>query len=265
MIQSVLFFVLGILCASAAALLAGPFFTRRARRLEREALESALPMSMNELLSEKDRLRADFAVGVRKLEIEAKAARDRLIEQTISQEREREETRLLRNQQAAQAEAALALEKERDLLHDNLAQANAREKALEERTVEQAATIEAQKSEAFALGRLYEETSFAASSRQIELAGRDGDIERLHGELSAHLAAQRANGPFSEGDAALREEMMRLAAEVTAMVARLEGPDGTIDKILGEATSSANDTAPTLADRIRALRDQARGPSRAAI
>lgn len=68
MIEQIMIFVLGFLVAGLIALLALPLLRQRARRLARRRVEMSLPLSVNEVLAERDRLRAEFAVEQCRLE-----------------------------------------------------------------------------------------------------------------------------------------------------------------------------------------------------
>ncbi|MGC2051251.1 MAG: hypothetical protein WA636_07150, partial [Methylovirgula sp.] len=62
-------FALGFLFAGLVALAFAPAFWRRANRLTRRRLEMQVPLSVQEILAERDQLRAEFAVGQRRLEL----------------------------------------------------------------------------------------------------------------------------------------------------------------------------------------------------
>lgn len=68
MIEQILIFALGFLTAGLAALLSLPAFWRRAMRLSRHKLEMSMPLSMVEIIAERDQLRAEFAAEYRRLE-----------------------------------------------------------------------------------------------------------------------------------------------------------------------------------------------------
>ncbi len=64
-------FVLGFLFAGLVALAFAPAFWRRANQLTRRRLEMQVPLSVEEILAERDQLRAEFAVEQRRLELRA--------------------------------------------------------------------------------------------------------------------------------------------------------------------------------------------------
>ncbi len=61
-------FALGFLVAGLVALAFAPAFWRRANRLTRRQLEMQIPLSVQEILAERDQLRAEFAVERCRLE-----------------------------------------------------------------------------------------------------------------------------------------------------------------------------------------------------
>ncbi|MGB7367808.1 MAG: hypothetical protein WA926_02580 [Methylovirgula sp.] len=69
MIEQLMIFALGFLFAGLVALAFAPAFWRRANRLTRRRLEMQVPLSVQEILAERDQLRAEFAVGQRRLEL----------------------------------------------------------------------------------------------------------------------------------------------------------------------------------------------------
>jgi len=70
-IEQIMIFALGFLFAGLAALAFAPAFWRRANRLTRRRLEMQVPLSVQEILAERDQLRAEFAVEQRRLELRA--------------------------------------------------------------------------------------------------------------------------------------------------------------------------------------------------
>src|SRR4051794_4307203 len=67
-------FALGFLVAGLLALLFLPAVQRRAARLSARRLEMLLPLSMEEIVAERDQLRAEFAVDRRRIEQKLEAA-----------------------------------------------------------------------------------------------------------------------------------------------------------------------------------------------
>jgi hypothetical protein len=78
MVEPLMYAAMGFLIAVLIGLAAIPLVHDRAVRLSMRDLEGALPISMGELQAEKDALRAEFAMAVRRLEIANERLRTRL-------------------------------------------------------------------------------------------------------------------------------------------------------------------------------------------
>ena len=66
-------FMLGFLVAGLVALFFLPAFWRRALRLSKRRLEMLMPLSMEEIIAERDQLRAESALAQRQVEQKARA------------------------------------------------------------------------------------------------------------------------------------------------------------------------------------------------
>lgn len=75
MIQSALLIALGFVGASFLALLIAPSIWRRAVFLTRKRIESSVPLTVNELQADKDRLRAEHAMAIRRIESQLEETR----------------------------------------------------------------------------------------------------------------------------------------------------------------------------------------------
>ncbi len=73
-IQSIMLVALGFLSATLLGLLIAPSFWRRAVRLTTRRLKEQLPLSDAEIRADKDRLRAEYAIRVHKLEMKVEQA-----------------------------------------------------------------------------------------------------------------------------------------------------------------------------------------------
>ncbi len=83
MIQSILFFSLGFLCAGFLALMVAPAIWRRAVVLTRKRIEASVPLSLTEIQADKDRMRAEFAMSTRRLEMSIKQFREKAAAQVV--------------------------------------------------------------------------------------------------------------------------------------------------------------------------------------
>ncbi|RWM79868.1 MAG: hypothetical protein EOR81_10055 [Mesorhizobium sp.] len=231
MVQSVLFFVLGFLCAGFVALMIAPAIWRRAVTLTRKRVEGSMPLTLAEIQAEKDRIRAEFAMSTRRLEMSVKALREKSAEQLVEIGRGREALKELALERKDKKQALSELEakgedlRQREdqlqLLSDRLAQT---ELALEKRV------LELKK-----LEHMYDDASFSSSSRQIELVARESELQKLADDISV-LRGQR-----KEADRRQQE----IAAESKAARDALKAEK----KRTGELDKKVERLLATLADR----------------
>ncbi|TIN43479.1 MAG: hypothetical protein E5Y32_19675 [Mesorhizobium sp.] len=231
MVQSVLFFVLGFLCAGFLALMIAPAIWRRAVMLTRKRIEGSMPLTLAEIQAEKDRIRAEFAMATRRLEMSVKALREKSAEQLVEIGRGREALKELALERKDKEQALSALEVKGEdlrqrkdqlqLLSDRLAQT---EDALEKRV------LELKK-----LEHMYDDASFSSSSRQIELVARESELQKLADDISV-LRGQR-----KEADRRHQE----IAAESKAARDALKAEK----KRTGELDKKIERLLATLADR----------------
>lgn len=231
MVQSVLFFVLGFLCAGFLALMIAPAIWRRAVMLTRKRIEGSMPLTLAEIQAEKDRIRAEFAMSTRRLEMTVKSLREKSAEQLVEIGRGREALKELALERKDKKQALSELEAKGEdlrqrkdqlqLLSDRLAQT---EHALEKRV------LELKK-----LEHMYDDASFSSSSRQIELVARESELQKLADDISV-LRGQR-----KEADRRQQE----IAAESKAARDALKAEK----KRTGELDKKIERLLATLADR----------------
>lgn len=184
MIESILFFILGFLCAGFLALMIAPAIWRRAVKLTRKRIEATVPLSLDEIQADKDRLRAEFAMSQRRLEMSFKAFRDKAAAQIIEINRNREELKGLTTERNSKNEALTQLEAKASELRAELQNREDQLKRLTEKLATAERTLDERALELDKLGRMYDEASFASSSRQIELVARESQVEKLAGDVS---------------------------------------------------------------------------------
>ncbi|PBC10272.1 hypothetical protein [Mesorhizobium sp. WSM3859] len=224
MVQSVLFFALGFLCAVFLVSLIAPAVWRRAVVLTRRRLEASLPLTPAEIQADKDRVRAEYAMTTRRLEITVKNLQEKVAEQVVEIARGHEALKGLavekkdKNQALSdlQAKNAELRQREEDLhrLSEKHAQA---ERALEKRA------LELQK-----LEQMYDDASFSSSNRQIELVARESELDKLASDIavlrSQRKEADKRNQEIVSESKAAREALKaekRKTAELEKKVERL--------------------------------------------
>ncbi|HWK67319.1 MAG TPA: hypothetical protein VNS34_20520 [Rhizobiaceae bacterium] len=220
MIQSILFFALGFLCAAFLAVMVAPAIWRRALVLTRRRMEASTPLSKAEIQADKDSMRAQFAMATRRLEMSLKASRDKAFAQTIEIERDRLEMKRL---EAAIAERDKALAEISDVSgglttellrrDQEIKRLTERLAAAEERLAERAAEIEK-------LGRIYAEAPLGSSNGQVELVVREAELDKLTADM-----AEMRDGPAEkkiEQQGSKHQELISTLADREEKLGHLE-------------------------------------------
>ncbi|MDX8454353.1 hypothetical protein RFM98_16465 [Mesorhizobium sp. VK9D] len=254
MVQSVLFFVLGFLCAAFLVSLIAPAVWRRAVVLTRRRLEASLPLTPAEIQADKDRVRAEYAMTTRRLEITVKNLQEKAAEQLVEIGRGREALKGLavetkdKNQALSDLQAKNAELRQREEDLHRLSEKHAQtERALEKRAVE------LQK-----LEQMYDDASFSSSNRQIELVARESELEKLASDIamlrSQRKEADRRNQEVASESKAAREALKvekkktaELDKKVERLLATLADREEKLDrreKDLARMRERSKETAP---------------------
>ncbi|KXF76673.1 hypothetical protein ATN84_11565 [Paramesorhizobium deserti] len=267
MIESALFFILGFLSAAFLAALVAPSIWRRATVLTRRRVETEVPLTLNEIQADKDSLRAEHAMAVRKLEMRLKALNEKHAGQKIELGANHEKLKRLS-----------VLERELDALRQRQ---DERERELASTSSTLAAaeqSLERHKGELETLQLRHSELSSDADTLRIEIAVRETELGRLTGELddmrhdrkkidatqrelSAEVkSTQAALASERKRNAALEKKLERLLANLTDAREKLERRESDLARLRkGGATSPAREKTETKADQTAAddaLREQ---------
>jgi chromosome segregation ATPase len=158
MIESIMFFSAGFLLASLLGLALISSVHHRAVRLTQRRLEDAIPVSLTEIQADRDRLRAEFAMSIRRLEMTVEQ-----LEATVTNQR----GEIARKWEAiARLKAQLS---EKNAVADGLA-ARLKGLSMENREAEQEQAVQSAAAEASAL---------ALAAREAELAKAAIDVNEL--------------------------------------------------------------------------------------
>ncbi|QND62905.1 hypothetical protein HB777_02570 [Mesorhizobium loti] len=258
MVQSVLFFVLGFLCAGFLALMVAPAIWRRAVALTRRRIEGSIPLTQTEIQADKDRIRAEYAMSTRRLEISVKALREKAAEQLVEINRGRESLKGLAVERMDKNQALTELGAKNEALR----QREGELQQLSERLKETERKLEKRALELEKLEHMYDDASFSSSSRQIELVARESEMQKLASDI-ALLRGQRKEADrrgqeiATESKAArdaLKTEKKRTAEldkKVERLLATLADREDKLDRREKELArmrekSKAEDSAPAL-------------------
>jgi chromosome segregation ATPase len=231
-IQSLLLFGFGFLCAVLVALLVAPAFWRRAVRLTERRIRATVPLTMNEIQAEKDGLRAEFAMSARRLEMKAKDLQDRVAGQMIEIERSREELRQLAEERDNLKAEHAALDRKNGELEAALKAAGEDSEALSAKFEAIGAQLADKDTEISRLDLAATDASLEVSNRQIELAAREAEVAKLLDDV-ARLKEQRRVAEQKLRDMTLdnksgREALKTERARSTDLERRLEKALATI-------------------------------------
>lgn len=190
MVQSILFFTLGFLCAGFLALMVAPAIWRRAVALTRKRIEASVPLSLTDIQADKDRMRAEFAMSTRRLEMSIKSFKDKAAAQIIEINRNREELKRLAGDRDEKNTSLSELDAKAGELRAELRRREEQLQRLNERVGEAEQALESRALELEKMGRMYDEASLTASNRQIELVARETEVDKLVGDVEI-LRGQR--------------------------------------------------------------------------
>jgi hypothetical protein len=217
MINALMFGALGFFLACLLALVLAAPLWNRAVRLTTRRLEATMPMSLNDIQADKDQLRAEFAIELRKVEVALEKAKEKATRELIEANKRRVEISVL-NSELASAKAQLQENENanrvlQQTIKRRLPDLDSRLKAakkalaeLESVNAELRATVASQ--------------SDALKSARTTLHQQRADIERLRSALeSTPASALRGLG---KGDARALAEAQRLTAELSRAQEELE-------------------------------------------
>ncbi|MBB6467396.1 DNA repair exonuclease SbcCD ATPase subunit [Aminobacter lissarensis] len=234
MVQSILFFVLGFLTAGFVVLLIAPSVWRRAVSVTRQRVEAKLPMTLDEIRADKDSLRAEHAMALRKVEVQLKSAQEKLLTQAVELSRSREAQKAVADDRADKDRVVSELEAKRGSLSEEISKRDEQIKALAAQLVEVERVLEKRAEEIEEIGRLYDEASLSSSNRQIELVSRESQIGKLSDDMSA-LRNQHKSGDLRLAELEADNKAVREALKAETKRA------GELDRKLQQMVSSLSD------------------------
>ncbi|TNV17712.1 hypothetical protein FIC94_05925 [Ochrobactrum teleogrylli] len=173
MIQSALFFLLGVLVTVFVLILLGPSVWRRAFFLARRQVQAELPITLAEIRADKDGLRAEFAVAISKLEQQLKRERQKAAEQAVVLGRQYEELKRIPLLEEGQSAIEKKLAEQDQMLSD----ARASRQAASEKSEILQAELERMQSHYTALEGL-------ADTLRIEISANEAERGRLSSEMT---------------------------------------------------------------------------------
>jgi hypothetical protein len=250
MIEWLMFGALGFLLGCLLALMLAPSFWNRAVKLTTRRLEATMPMSLNDIQADKDQLRAEFAIELRKVEVALDKAKEKAIRELIEANKRRVEIAVLNSdlntaksklQENENANRVLQQTIKRRLpdLDSRLKSAKKALAELEAVNAELRSTVASQ-SDALKTARttlhnqradierlrISLESGSGVAMRGVgkaEAARAVAESQRLAAELSKAQEDLQGARTSSQENTLLRRELTRLASQILT-VARAQGP-----------------------------------------
>jgi predicted RNase H-like nuclease (RuvC/YqgF family) len=195
MIEPIMYFAIGFLVATLLGLVIIPLVHNRAVRLTIRRFEAATPLSLAEIQADKDQLRAEFAMAMRRLEITVEQLKAQTTSQLAELGKKTTAINRLKTELSEKSATIFALE--------------AREKSLRDQT-------RSTEDEVGNRSRALEEASRALTNKQAELATLTAALDQ-HAVLSdsqrAEIASLRAEVEVLRSDAEQRERELAEIAQ----------------------------------------------------
>lgn len=216
MIDAVMFAALGFLVASLLALMLAPPLWHRAVRLTTRRLEATMPMSVTDIQADKDQLRAEYAIELRRVEVALEKAKDKAARELVQANKRRVEISVL-NQELSAAKGQLQENENANRVLEQtikrrLPDLDARIKAAKEAIAElESANAELRNTVASQAEALKEARSAVQTQR--------GDIEGLRTALEGGGSPLRR---LAKSDSELAKENQRLSADLSRLKEELE-------------------------------------------
>lgn len=266
-IQSIMLITLGFLTAALLALTVAPAFWARAVRLTTQRIKERLPVTETEIRADKDRLRAEFAMTVHRLEAKIEQAELRRARHLIDLNR--------RDANITQLEGELTT------LRANIEEHENARRVLEHTVSERLPKVESRLSEARQLlaarDQEIKDLSTSTERQQIALeearsmnAQQGAQIERLTTSLTIRGGRNKdaLNDASVSGEVALRAEIEALRAKTrdqAALISKLQSTQDTPEMVTPARIAAASvvplvppdESRAALERELRALKSKA--------
>jgi len=285
MIEWLMFGALGFLVGCLLALMLAPPFWNRAVKLTTRRLEATMPMSLNDIQADKDQLRAEFAIELRKVEVALDKAKEKAIRELIEANKRRVEIAVLNGELAGAKSKLQENENANRVLQQTIkrrlpdldSRLKAAKKALAELEAVNAElrTTVASQSDALKTARTTLHNQRADIERlrvalesgsgvamrgvgKAEAARAVAESQRLAAELSKVQEDLQRARTGSQENALLRRELTRLASQILT-VARAQGPVPVAQQRLAVTQVYTEITADEEPQEPKPVRHEARG------
>jgi chromosome segregation ATPase len=209
-IEIVMYFGIGFLCASLLGLIVVPLVHNRAIRLTVRRLEAATPLSMAEIQADKDQLRAEFAVSTRRLELTVDQLKARSTSQLSELSKKSEVIAVLKQELDHKSAAMVALEEREKTLREQISLTE-QEHSLKAAAVQATGLALADKEAALAtLTAELGERAMLTDTQKAEITVLNTQVDALKAQLDRYEkdvkdAEERLTRERSDADSATKE------------------------------------------------------------
>ncbi len=210
MIEIIMYFGIGFLCASLLGLIVVPLVHNRAIRLTVRRLEAATPLSMAEIQADKDQLRAEFAVSTRRLELTVDQLKARSTSQLSELSKKSEVIAVLKQELDHKSAAMVALEEREKTLREQISLTE-QEHSLKAAAVQATGLALADKEAALAtLTAELGERAMLTDTQKAEITVLNTQVDALKAQLDRYEkdvkdAEERLTRERSDADSATKE------------------------------------------------------------
>lgn len=217
MIEWLMFGALGFLLGCLLALMLAPPLWNRAVKLTTRKLEATMPMSLNDIQADKDQLRAEFAIELRKVEVALDKAKEKAARELIEANKRRVEIAVLNSDLAAA----------KSQLQENESANRVLQQTIKRRLPDLDSRLKAAKKALAELESVNAElrTTVASQSEALKTArttlhNQRADIDRLRTALESGSGGGLRG--LGKPDARTLAESQRLSAELSKVQEELE-------------------------------------------
>ena len=213
-LEAVLYFILGFLCAGLLALMVSPAIWNRAVVLTRRKIESSVPLTLNEVQADKDQLRAEFAMSTRRLEMSIQELKDRASNQIIEINRRRDEVSKLNDESKERLQTINEMEERSLELRRMLREREDQYKSLSKQVAELTKVREKNQLELEDIRVRLADKEEEVSGQRLEIATKDTRIEALS---QAAESTGLADDQKLQKITSLEEEVAELKAKLKSI------------------------------------------------
>jgi len=258
MVEPIMYFGIGFLVAALLGLMFVPLVHNRAVRLTMRRLEAATPLSIAEIHADKDRLRAEFAMSTRRLEMSVEQMKTKTTSQLAELGKKTDAINQLKKELGEKTTAIAALETREKNLRDQL-RATEEEFALKSSSLREAERALAdKKAELTKLVAELGERSILADSQRVELASVRTQIETMKLSVADYEHAVRTTEDRLTRERGDAEEAANQLNEARGKLGELAARTGELERQLAAQTTEAELLGCRVQELEMRLGDQSR-------